>query len=165
MASDTPLRTVKTVLHSLATTFGYQVLTYVGLIENPDKTELWAYLMKVLTTTGGEPSLKLTDDVRQRSAGASPSPSPGGGKLSKNTYDQLSEIFKKIGTKENTKEVRRRADGVVGRVLSWTVRRGRTGRVETSSYTELGTVFMLRRQTGVIGTGLCMYLSPPTCLS
>ena len=109
MASDTPLRTVKTVLHSLATTFGYQVLMYVGLIENADKTELWAYLMKVLTTTGGEPSLKPADQdsssSRQRSEGVSPSPSPSGSKFSKATYDQLSEIFKKIGTKENTKEV------------------------------------------------------------
>ncbi|KAF0310307.1 Cytoskeleton-associated protein 5 [Amphibalanus amphitrite] len=104
MASDTPLRTVKTVLHSLASIFGYQVLTFVGLIENADKTELWAYLMKVLTTTGGEATLKLTEDARQPGAGASASPSPAGGKFSKSTYDQLSEIFKKIGTKENTKE-------------------------------------------------------------
>ena len=94
MASDTPLRTIKTVLHTLTTIFGDQVLTFVGLIENADKTELWAYLMKVLMNTGGQPTLNLAEH-RPRPEGASPT-------AGKHT---LAEIFKKIGTKENTKEV------------------------------------------------------------
>lgn len=113
-ASDTPLRTVKTVLHSLATIFGYQVLSKVGLIENAHRTELLAYLVKVVSSTGGEPTLKLTapasaalSDRTQMQAGgtstssSSPAQKPSG----KRTHDQLSEIFKMIGSKENTKEV------------------------------------------------------------
>ncbi|KAK7477171.1 hypothetical protein BaRGS_00031556, partial [Batillaria attramentaria] len=98
--SDQPLRTIKTVLHSLAKQKGNKILSHTGLIDANENSEVEAYLHKVLKD-GVAGNNARNDEMTADSARGSSSKSK---RLSKSTHDMLAEIFKKIGSKENTKE-------------------------------------------------------------
>lgn len=96
--SDTPLRTVKTILHTMVKLRGPQIMDNVRSVRGAGpESELYTYAQKLLkhlkaVDTGTEHRKEvLTTPVKQR-------------QLSKSTHDQLTEIFKKIGTQSETNE-------------------------------------------------------------
>ncbi|KAL8599784.1 hypothetical protein ACOMHN_052297 [Nucella lapillus] len=97
-ANDQPLRTIKTVLHSLAKQKGNKILSHTGLIDSNSEVE--AYLHKVLKD-GVAGNNARNEEMSEMAKQGSSSKSK---RLSKSTHDMLVEIFKKIGSKENTKE-------------------------------------------------------------
>ncbi|KAK6191581.1 hypothetical protein SNE40_003232 [Patella caerulea] len=99
--SDLPLRTIKTILHSLATLKGKKILNHTGLISSDENSEIESYLNKVLkndvASTNAKNEVMNTEEKTPKSSSKPKS-------FSKGTQDMLGEIFKKIGSKENTKE-------------------------------------------------------------
>ncbi|GLV37157.1 mini spindles [Carabus blaptoides fortunei] len=91
-ASDTPIRTIKTIVHSMAKIKGNGLMSHLSKISNPNESELQAYLLKLLKTLKLEEvkQIPLKKDLRRP--------------LSRLTHNMLSEIFQKIGSKEATKE-------------------------------------------------------------
>ncbi|XP_011346802.1 protein mini spindles isoform X1 [Ooceraea biroi] len=97
--SDTPLRTVKTILHSMTRVKGSSILNHLTLINNTNESELHAYLIRLIAS--------LKPDEMNAAAKAAPKLSNSGKAqkhLSKSTRQQLAEIFKKIGSKEHMQE-------------------------------------------------------------
>ncbi|KAK3102168.1 hypothetical protein FSP39_009299 [Pinctada imbricata] len=98
--SDTPLRTIKTVLHTLAKAKGAKVvLNQMHLIDSSENSEVKAFLQKCLLKSRSEST----------SVGESESDTPRANnqrpkKIAKSSHDVLAEIFKKIGSKENARE-------------------------------------------------------------
>ncbi|XP_064635641.1 cytoskeleton-associated protein 5-like isoform X2 [Lineus longissimus] len=105
-SSDTPFRTIKTVLHSLAKLKGDRVLKHMTLIDKPSESEMESYLLKVLKSVGN--NVNSVNNKNEQMNGETPRKelpkSNSKQRLSKNTHDMLAEIFKKIGSKENTRE-------------------------------------------------------------
>ncbi|XP_070564717.1 cytoskeleton-associated protein 5-like isoform X2 [Ptychodera flava] len=111
--SDTPLRTIKTIMHSLAKILGNKILSHFSLIEDPNESELQMYLQKVLRTGTGRRSStskptntgqingNANDAQEKNTAPVAATQSP---RRSAKTHDVLAEIFKKISSKENTRE-------------------------------------------------------------
>ncbi|XP_034389855.1 cytoskeleton-associated protein 5 isoform X2 [Cyclopterus lumpus] len=98
LKSDVPHRTLKTLLHTLCKLMGAKILDHLSMIENRNESELEAHLRRAVKHSGNVSGLKSDR---------------GNEKSSLRTEDQmtkakvsdiLSEIFKKIGSKENTKE-------------------------------------------------------------
>ncbi|XP_046889619.1 cytoskeleton-associated protein 5 isoform X2 [Hypomesus transpacificus] len=98
LKSDVPHRTLKTLLHTLCKLTGAKILDHLSMIENRNESELEAHLRRVVKHSGNLSGFKsdrgtekgaLRMDDRMSKAKVS---------------DILSEIFKKIGSKENTKE-------------------------------------------------------------
>ncbi|XP_023289884.1 protein mini spindles isoform X2 [Orussus abietinus] len=96
---DTALRTVKTVLHSMTKVKGSTILSHLTLISNTNESELHSYLMRLIATF-------KPDEVNAMSRPSSKASNPSRTQkhLSKLTHQQLSEIFKKIGSKHHTQE-------------------------------------------------------------
>ncbi|XP_063227944.1 protein mini spindles [Bacillus rossius redtenbacheri] len=90
-SSDTPLRTLKTILHTLVKMKGDKIYGYLGRINNLQESDLYAYLQKLTK------SLKQDDGKHLKKESKSQH------RLSKIVHEQLSEIFKKIGSKEESK--------------------------------------------------------------
>ncbi|XP_013397900.1 cytoskeleton-associated protein 5-like, partial [Lingula anatina] len=109
---DTPLRTVKTIMHSLAKMKGNKILSDIGRIENPAESEVVQYLNKVLKHgVGGGTAVAVSNTKNEQNGSSEDSKTPrrestgkSSKRLSKSTHDTLAEIFKKIGSKENTRE-------------------------------------------------------------
>ncbi|XP_078348745.1 cytoskeleton-associated protein 5-like isoform X2 [Oculina patagonica] len=107
-ADDTPLRTIKTVLYTLGKLKKQEILGCLGLIDDPDSSEVAAYLRKILKTGGRrENHLNGSDSTTPRKSSV---PDllmgvDGGHKLQtkEKINDKLAEIFAKIGSKENTR--------------------------------------------------------------
>ncbi|KAG1678360.1 Cytoskeleton-associated protein 5 [Nymphon striatum] len=107
---DTPLRTIKTILHSLAKAEGNKILSHVTLIEDVKNSEVVAYLHRVLKDSSKHQSRISSSEINSPDVVADArnatrrevNVTPRG--LSKNTQEMLAAIFKKIGSKENTKE-------------------------------------------------------------
>ncbi|XP_073397742.1 cytoskeleton-associated protein 5 isoform X2 [Dendrobates tinctorius] len=95
--SELPMRTLKTLLHSLCKLKGLKIMDHLSMIENKHESELEAHLLRVMKHSmdgTGSKSDKETEKGASRTE-----------KVSKaNVSDFLAEIFKKIGSKENTKE-------------------------------------------------------------
>ncbi|XP_070973111.1 cytoskeleton-associated protein 5-A-like isoform X4 [Oncorhynchus clarkii lewisi] len=95
LKSDVPHRTLKTLLHTLCKLTGAKILDHMSMIENRNESELEAHLRRVVKHSGNFSGMKSDrgtekgQDDRMSKAKVS---------------DILSEIFKKIGSKENTKE-------------------------------------------------------------
>uniref|UniRef100_A0A8C7SEI4 Cytoskeleton associated protein 5 n=1 Tax=Oncorhynchus mykiss TaxID=8022 RepID=A0A8C7SEI4_ONCMY len=95
LKSDVPHRTLKTLLHTLCKLTGAKILDHMSMIENKNDSELEAHLRRVVKHSGNFSGMKSDrgtekgQDDRMSKAKVS---------------DILSEIFKKIGSKENTKE-------------------------------------------------------------
>lgn len=69
----------------------------MGSIESAENSEVKAYLQKILHN---DPNAKNEWNEEQKTPRSTQKPK----KLNKNTHDILAEIFKKIGSKENTRE-------------------------------------------------------------
>lgn len=115
--TDMPLRTIKTILHSLAKIKGNRILGHLSLIEPNDHSEVEGYLRKVLRTSVDTEMVSNTNSRNEQlngnvdnasgqslsSEGAEPGQkSPR--RISRTVHDTLADIFKKIGSKENTRE-------------------------------------------------------------
>ncbi|XP_045137048.1 cytoskeleton-associated protein 5-like isoform X2 [Portunus trituberculatus] len=105
--SDTPLRTIKTVIYTLSKAYGHSILGHFSKIENAQGSELHKYLTKSLKKPKTEDDGGVGDSNRLAAAQVSNESgdsvkSPK--RLSKSEHNILSEIFRKIGSKENTKE-------------------------------------------------------------
>ncbi|XP_015113427.1 protein mini spindles isoform X2 [Diachasma alloeum] len=91
-ASDMPLRTIKTVLHSMTKIKGVSILNHLTMINNTHESELKSYLNRLLETVKPDDINSGTRTITKQKH------------LSKTTHAQLSEIFKKIGSKHHTQE-------------------------------------------------------------
>ncbi|KAK0183474.1 hypothetical protein PV327_001512 [Microctonus hyperodae] len=89
--SDMPVRTVKTVLHSMTKVKGSAILGHLSKI-NTQESELRSYLNRLVETVNpGEITASSRSSTKQRH-------------LSKIPHTELTEIFKKIGSKHQTQE-------------------------------------------------------------
>ncbi|KAM4617287.1 cytoskeleton-associated protein 5 isoform 1-T3 [Discoglossus pictus] len=96
--SELPMRTLKTLLHTLCKLKGAKIMDHLSMIENKNESELEAHLMRVMKHSMEGTGSKSDKETEK---GASHIDE----KVSKaNVSDFLAEIFKKIGSKENTKE-------------------------------------------------------------
>uniref|UniRef100_A0A8C2YCK9 Cytoskeleton associated protein 5 n=1 Tax=Coturnix japonica TaxID=93934 RepID=A0A8C2YCK9_COTJA len=96
--SEFPIRTLKTLLHTLCKLKGPKILDHLTMIENKNESELEAHLCRVMKHNMDQTGSKADKDTEK---GASRTEE----KASKaKVNDILAEIFKKIGSKENTKE-------------------------------------------------------------
>ncbi|XP_030282809.1 cytoskeleton-associated protein 5 isoform X2 [Sparus aurata] len=98
LKSDVPHRTLKTLLHTLCKLTGAKILDHLSMIENRNESELEAHLRRVVKHSGNLSGLK--SDRGNEKTGLRTEDRMSKAKVS----DILSEIFKKIGSKENTKE-------------------------------------------------------------
>lgn len=88
---DTPLRTIKTILHSTVKIKGANSMQLLSKIPNPAESEIESYILRLVK------SLKIAQaqDVPLQSQRNS---------LSRSNHNMLTDIFQKIGSKEDTKE-------------------------------------------------------------
>merc|ERR1719411_528101 len=103
--SDTPLRTVKTVIHAMVKVRGDAILDNLSRINDPTNSELVAYLEKLVKSGIGKEN---ANDIMKNGNSTTTKSSTGnsGGKIprfTKSDHDALAEIFRKIGQKELTK--------------------------------------------------------------
>ncbi|XP_037049831.1 protein mini spindles isoform X3 [Bradysia coprophila] len=94
--SDTPIRTVKTIIHNIAKLKGRDILLHTGKI--PQSSELYTYLLKALKTVHKDhasndkgPQNSLNAAIKER-------------QISKQTHESMSQIFKLISDKDTSKE-------------------------------------------------------------
>merc|ERR1719507_369479 len=107
--SDTPVRTVKTVVHTLTKLMGDAVLDPLGLIKKPENSELVPYLRKLLsngigkenTENNGQQADSNNMQASNKTTFAVKKAIP---RFSKSDHETLAEIFKKIGHKEQTQQ-------------------------------------------------------------
>lgn len=112
--TDTPLRTVKTVLHTLTKMKGDAIMEHVCKIPNPKESEVEMYILRVLKVNFTQFWYRSTlkqkktriclqtikiDEVKQV-----PLKSDSRMSLTRSTHALLTDIFQKIGNKEETEE-------------------------------------------------------------
>lgn len=85
--SDLPVRTVKTVLHSMTKIKGSSMLNHLTLINNIQESELRSYLNRLIDMVNSSNN----GQTKQRH-------------MSKEMHAQLTEIFRKIGSKQQSQE-------------------------------------------------------------
>ncbi|CAH0561277.1 unnamed protein product [Brassicogethes aeneus] len=101
--SDTALRTIKTILHSSVKIKGLSILNHLGKIPNTKESEVEGYINKLIKT------LKL-DEGKPLPAVQQSNPSPAKTSdstkktLSRANQAMLTDIFTKIGNKDETKD-------------------------------------------------------------
>lgn len=93
-ADDTPMRTIKTVIHTVVKCQGDTVLSCLSKIQDPQSSELLPYITKLLNTGVGNHQGSTVSTVSAEKKKI---------KFSKSDHEALVEIFKKIGQKELTK--------------------------------------------------------------
>lgn len=92
---DTPMRTIKTVLHSMTKVKGSTILSHLSLVHNTNDSELRSYLMRLITTFKPDDKTNVQRGTNNQGQNV---------QLLKHLSKQLSEIFKKIGTKNQSQE-------------------------------------------------------------
>ncbi|CAH1174022.1 unnamed protein product [Phaedon cochleariae] len=91
---DTPLRTIKTIVHSSVKIKGGSIVLYLGKIPNTSESEIESYILRILK------SLKITEIPTIPSKQESQRRS-----LSRANHKMLTDIFQKIGgSKDESKE-------------------------------------------------------------
>ncbi|XP_052800946.1 cytoskeleton-associated protein 5-A-like isoform X2 [Mya arenaria] len=100
-ANDLPLRTIKTILHSLVKLKGSKILQHLGQIDASEASEVKIYIQRLLQKEGHNLDAEVNGTNDENKTPRSTSKSK---RLSKSTHDMLTEIFKKVGSKEYTKE-------------------------------------------------------------
>lgn len=96
--SEFPIRTLKTLIHALCKLKGPKILDHLTMIDNKNESDLEAHLCRQIKQSvdqTGSKSDKGTEKCASRMDEKSPKAK---------VNDILAEIFKKIGSKENTKE-------------------------------------------------------------
>ncbi|NXC79184.1 CKAP5 protein, partial [Cercotrichas coryphoeus] len=95
--SEFPIRTLKTLLHTLCKLKGPKILDHLTMIDNKNESELEAHLCRAVkhsmdqTGKADKDTEKGASRIEEKASKAK-------------VNDILAEIFKKIGSKENTKE-------------------------------------------------------------
>ena len=98
--SDTPIRTIKTIIHALARLQGEAILSHLDSIDNLKDSELEPYLQKLLKNgVSKERDSQIPSANEKKDASLRPR------RLSKATQEVLTAIFRKIGSKEQSQEV------------------------------------------------------------
>ncbi|XP_034349845.1 cytoskeleton-associated protein 5 isoform X2 [Arvicanthis niloticus] len=95
--SEFPIRTLKTLLHTLCKLKGPKILDHLTMIDNKNESELEAHLCRMMKHSMDQTGSK-SDKETEKGASRIDEKSKVKGN------DFLAEIFKKIGSKENTKE-------------------------------------------------------------
>ena len=108
--SDTPVRTVKTVVHTLTKLMGDAVLDHLDSLKEPEQSELIPYLRKLLSNGIGKENTEnngqqVADPKNMQSSNKAFAVKKVIPRFSKSDHETLAEIFKKIGQKEQTKQV------------------------------------------------------------
>ncbi|XP_068017627.1 cytoskeleton-associated protein 5 isoform X3 [Melanerpes formicivorus] len=96
--SDLPIRTLKTLLHTLCKLKGPKILDHLTMIDNKNESELEAHLRRVMKHSMDQTGSKADKDTEKGASRIEEKASKA------KVNDILAEIFKKIGSKENTKE-------------------------------------------------------------
>uniref|UniRef100_A0A8C6Y5Z4 Cytoskeleton associated protein 5 n=1 Tax=Naja naja TaxID=35670 RepID=A0A8C6Y5Z4_NAJNA len=96
--SEFPIRTLKTLLHTLCKLKGPKILDHLTMIDNKNESELEAHLCRMMKHSLDQTGSK-SDKGTEKGASRIDEKSPKA-----KVNDILAEIFKKIGSKENTKE-------------------------------------------------------------
>ncbi|XP_053131293.1 cytoskeleton-associated protein 5 isoform X2 [Hemicordylus capensis] len=96
--SEFPIRTLKTLIHTLYKLKGPKILDHLTMIDNKNESELEAHLCRVMKHSLDQTGSK-SDKGTEKGASRIDEKSPKA-----KVNDILAEIFKKIGSKENTKE-------------------------------------------------------------
>ncbi|XP_075008335.1 cytoskeleton-associated protein 5 isoform X6 [Calonectris borealis] len=96
--SEFPIRTLKTLLHTLCKLKGPKILDHLTMIDNKNESELEAHLCRVMKHTMDQSGSKADKDTEKGASRIEEKASKA------KVNDILAEIFKKIGSKENTKE-------------------------------------------------------------
>lgn len=96
--SEFPIRTLKTLIHTLCKLKGPKILDHLTMIDNKNESELEAHLCRVVKHSLDQTGSK-SDKGTEKGASRIDEKSPKA-----KVNDILAEIFKKIGSKENTKE-------------------------------------------------------------
>nr|CAH0109138.1 unnamed protein product [Daphnia galeata] len=105
--SDTPIRTIKTIIHTLVRLQGDAILSNLGTIDNLKESELEPYLQKLLksgVSKEKDATNKLPTSDQQSSVPEKKDGSSKVRRLSKSTQETLTAIFRKIGSKELSQE-------------------------------------------------------------
>ncbi|XP_060518402.1 protein mini spindles isoform X2 [Cylas formicarius] len=89
--ADTPLRTIKTIIHLMVKIKGPAVTQLLSKISNLGESEIEAYILKLLKTLKIAQAQEIPVQSQRKS-------------LSRANHNMLTEIFQKIGSKEETKE-------------------------------------------------------------
>ncbi|XP_063254512.1 cytoskeleton-associated protein 5 isoform X2 [Prinia subflava] len=95
--SEFPIRTLKTLLHTLCKLKGPKILDHLTMIDNKNESELEAHLCRVMKHAMDQAG-KADKDTEKGASRIEEKASKA------KVNDILAEIFKKIGSKENTKE-------------------------------------------------------------
>ncbi|XP_061318213.1 cytoskeleton-associated protein 5 isoform X2 [Pezoporus flaviventris] len=96
--SEFPIRTLKTLLHTLCKLKGPKILDHLTMIDNKNESELEAHLCRVVKHSMDQSGNKADKDTEKGASRIEEKASKA------KVNDILAEIFKKIGSKENTKE-------------------------------------------------------------
>ncbi|XP_063145766.1 cytoskeleton-associated protein 5 isoform X3 [Candoia aspera] len=96
--SEFPIRTLKTLIHTLCKLKGPKILDHLTMIDNKNESELEAHLCRMMKHSLDQTGSK-SDKGTEKGASRIDEKSPKA-----KVNDILAEIFKKIGSKENTKE-------------------------------------------------------------
>uniref|UniRef100_A0A8C4UDV0 Cytoskeleton associated protein 5 n=1 Tax=Falco tinnunculus TaxID=100819 RepID=A0A8C4UDV0_FALTI len=96
--SEFPIRTLKTLLHTLCKLKGPKILDHLTMIDNKNESELEAHLCRVMKHSMDQTGNKADKDTEKGASRIEEKASKA------KVNDILAEIFKKIGSKENTKE-------------------------------------------------------------
>ncbi|KAK9409847.1 cytoskeleton-associated protein 5 [Crotalus adamanteus] len=96
--SEFPIRTLKTLIHTLCKLKGAKILDHLTMIDNKNESELEAHLCRMMKHSLDQTGSK-SDKGTEKGASRTDEKSPKA-----KVNDILAEIFKKIGSKENTKE-------------------------------------------------------------
>ncbi|XP_058791056.1 protein mini spindles isoform X2 [Phymastichus coffea] len=99
---DTPMRTVKTILHTMTKVKGSTILSHLTQINNTNESELRSYLMRLIATFKPDEVGATAKILSKSSINIQQGQSQK--HVSKLTQQQLSEIFKKIGSKNHAQE-------------------------------------------------------------
>merc|ERR1719239_343165 len=94
MEDDTPIRTIKTVIHTLVKVLGEDILPCLDRIQDPQASEVVPYIRKLVTEGVGK-------EGKSRDPGSSSKKKAQ--RFSKSDHEALADIFKKIGKKELSK--------------------------------------------------------------
>ena len=105
---DTPIRTIKTIIHTLVRLQGDAILSHLGSIDNIKDSELEPYLKKILKNGVSKEKDSLGKQSGSELAISAPEKKDVPTKtrrLSKSSQETLTAIFRKIGSKEQSQEV------------------------------------------------------------
>ncbi|XP_055456684.1 cytoskeleton-associated protein 5 [Psammomys obesus] len=96
--SEFPIRTLKTLLHTLCKLKGPKILDHLTMIDNKNESELEAHLCRMMKHSMEQSGSKCEKETEKGASRIDEKSSKA------KVNDFLAEIFKKIGSKENTKE-------------------------------------------------------------